>query len=615
MGSVAGRGKARQGPSGRAASNGHPDNGTPAEGRSPPKKREAVRRKHKSARMKTPDKRVTKAARPFDLSADWIGNRCKVVAMLGGEAVHIDTFDVTKADRRAKFARAVNGKCQAVTPGAVEAALMKVASAGRPPANPAPPPAEGYELDVSLVRRPELFHANDVSGVAVPLTVLRDGKPETRWQLYLRWGDGRREARPLAGSVERPDGGRLWLVPTPAAPPVNTPSGWSAESRRGWLKGEPAPNPAALFRDLCEAFADYLEFPEPTAAGSAATLALWTLLCYGYPAWPAVPYLYVGGPVASGKSRVFDILGRLVFRSLASSNLTGPTMFRTLHDRGGVLLYDEAERLRQATPDVQELLSMLLAGYKRGGQATRLEPIGDTYRPVSFDVYGPKAVACIQGLPPALASRCIPLMMFRAPPDSPKPRRRPDAEPERWRRLQDRLHVLALESGPDWSAMSADAGVVPGDIGGRDYELWQPLLALAKWVESHGARGLLGLMQSHAARAVGAAKDDAVPEADETLLELLAEAVMRGDRPSPGDLLSKAKDRDPATFDRWAAATVTRRLKQYDIPTPKKSNGVRRFVGVTAATLARVQRCYGIDLGVPDGTDTHPEPATLSDPE
>jgi hypothetical protein len=60
--------------------------------------------------------------------------------------------------------------------------------------------------------------------------------------------------------------------------------------------------------------------------------------------------------------------------------MTGPALFRTHHAAGGALLYDEAERLRQSTPDQQELQSMLLAGYKRGGCATRLEPVGDSFR-------------------------------------------------------------------------------------------------------------------------------------------------------------------------------------------------------------------------------------------
>jgi hypothetical protein len=87
--------------------------------------------------------------------------------------------------------------------------------------------------------------------------------------------------------------------------------------------------------EVCEALAHHLDFPPEGAAGSTATVALWAVLSYGYPAWPAVPYLYVGGPMASGESRLFEVLHRIVFRPLSSPDLTGPALFRTLHDRGG----------------------------------------------------------------------------------------------------------------------------------------------------------------------------------------------------------------------------------------------------------------------------------------
>jgi len=88
------------------------------------------------------------------------------------------------------------------------------------------------------------------------------------------------------------------------------------------------------------------------------------------------------------------------------------------------LLLDEAERLKQTgSPEIGDILSMLLAGNKRGGQATRLEPVGDTFETTRFDVFGPKAMTCVAGLPPALASRSISVRMFRAAPGSPKPRR------------------------------------------------------------------------------------------------------------------------------------------------------------------------------------------------
>ncbi|HEX4592259.1 MAG TPA: hypothetical protein VH120_20155, partial [Gemmataceae bacterium] len=351
------------------------------------------------------------------------------------------------------------------------------------------------------------------------------------------------------------------------------------------------------------AIADHLDFPAESAAGTTATLTLWSLLSYAYPVWPAVPYLYVGGPVGSGKSRLFDVLARLVYRPLLSSNLTGPALFRTLHERGGTLLYDEAERLRQSTPDVQEVLSMLLAGYRRGGQATRLEAVGETFRPVAFDVYGPKAVACIQGLPTTLMSRCIPIMMFRAGPTSVKPKSRLDADAARWQRLRDGLHALALDAGPILLDLADRSDVCPYGIAGRDYELWQPIVALAAWIESCGAKGLLSLVQRHALETVAASKDDAVPEADEVLLEVTAEAVRDGKWLTSREILERAKEKGPGLFKTWEhARTVTARLKIYGLRTAPKSNG-RAEYRLTTGDILRVQRHYGVELGIGDATE------------
>jgi hypothetical protein len=245
---------------------------------------------------------------------------------------------------------------------------------------------------------------------------------------------------------------------------------------------------------------------------------------------------------------------------------------------------------------------MLLSGYNSGGQATRLEPVGDSFRPVAFDVYGPKALACVAGLPPALASRCIPLMMFRAGPDSPKPARRIDADPAAWQALRDDLHALALEHGPAWLGLAGRTDVCPKGVNGRAHELWQPLLALAAWVESHGAAGLLQLVQRHALAAVDAGNDEAVPDADETLLEVLADKVRAGISPTPGEICERAKELDPAVFDRWTPRTVSNRLKTYGLAA-RKVDRRREFRDVTLADLGRIQRHYGIDLGVTAPTD------------
>jgi hypothetical protein len=217
-------------------------------------------------------------------------------------------------------------------------------------------------------------------------------------------------------------------------------------------------------------------------------------------------------------------------------------------------------------------------------------------------VYGPKALASIAGLPPALASRCIPIMMFRAGPDSPKPKRRLDAHPERWQALRDNLHAMALEHRAVWLELSRRKDVCPEGINGRNYELWQPLLALASWVEAHGEFGLLELVQAHALRSIDSAKDDQVPHADETLLEILAGCLKSGNSPTPGEILEKAQDREPTTFGKWTPRTVSNRLKTYGLET-RKIDRRRAYRDTNLADLERIARHYAIDLGIFQSTD------------
>jgi hypothetical protein len=531
-----------------------------------------------------------------------------VSARRNGEIVHKDELNLNSARARNAFVKALCEKAPVAQAKEIEAELLRFSDMLPTPSAPA---TETRELDVSHMVRPEQFFTPDVAALTVPVVVSLHGEPKARWVTYLQWSDGRRERWDLDRWLELPRGARLCVHPMPGEPPPNSPPAWRSMARQAWLGGASGPNPADVFQALCKQISYFIDLPDNVAAGTVASLALWCLLTYVYQAWSAVPYLHVGGPLASGKSRVFEVLAQLVFRPLATANLTAPVLFRTLNDQGGTLLFDEAERLKRSTPDQQEILGLLLAGYRRGGKATRLEAVGDTFRPMAFDVYGPKALACISGLPPALASRCIPVTMFRAGPDSPKSRRRIDSNPEQLQRLRDDLHALALERGATWLELARRTDVCPAGVDGRSFELWQPLLALAAWVQEHGAQGLLQLMQQFALATVETGKEDQIPEADEVLLEIMIEQVTCGNQPTPGEILLGAKHRAPATFDKWIPRMVSGRLKAYGIGTPKKSHGERRYRNVSMDTLLRIQKHYSIDLGI---ADPRPDPSSPLDP-
>ena len=535
----------------------------------------------------------------------------KFVARLGDKVIHADVIDPARASGRVKFVKGLKKIVTVLDEEDISAQLLRLSV--KPPDEPPPVLALDRELDARRMVRPEQFYTPEVSGITVP--VILDGAegPEGLWLVHLRWADDKRSCLALPESLALSDDARLWIHPIPGPPARNVTPMWSKKSRSAWLSGAPAPDPAEVFKRLCERIAHFLELPVEVAAPVTALLALWTILTYGYQAWRSVPYLSIGGTWGSGKSTVFDILGLLVFRAMTSSNITGPALFRTLHDRGGTLLLDEAERLKQGTPEVAELLSMLLAGYKRGGRATRLEPVGDKFMTVEFDVYCPKALAGIAGLPGPLASRSIPIQMFKAPVDSPKPKRKLQPESEVWQALRDDLHVMALTNSDVWPTLAQQAEVCPAGINGRDAELWQPILAIASWIESHGAHGLLKLMQDYALVSTTDGKEELTPEQEEMVLEVLAESVRNGEQLTPGDILKRGREKEPALFEKWIAKTVSSKLKNYGIPIPKKSNGKRRYkVGLTQ--LFRIQQNYGIDLGIPDPATTNHPPTPADRP-
>jgi hypothetical protein len=259
-------------------------------------------------------------------------------------------------------------------------------------------------------------------------------------------------------------------------------------------------------------------------------------------------------------------------------------------------LLDEAERLKDKTPDAGEIRSILLCGYKKGSQAHRMERIGDTFLPVSFNVYGPKAIAGTSGLPAALASRCIHIMMFRAGRDSPIPKHRIDENTRAWADLRDDLHAMALTLGASFVEMARWQPECKG-INGRDLEVWQPILAMARLVEHAGAEGLLEIMKEYAIKSVQSVNEDIVPEADEILLRLLKEQLV--DKPwgiTAGELLEKTKDENPAIFSRYGARGVGAVLNRYGIKS-KRSGGKRNFCP-TESQWRAIEESYGIDLGL-----------------
>lgn len=523
-----------------------------------------------------------------------------ITATLNGQTIAADKFDILKASKRTDFLVTLTRGREGIDRTALETQLLEIATEMALGQHGAEiQELEAETVDFSRVVRPELFHLPEVSGILVPNTVWNTTHGEEalrgRWELLLRWADGRRERVLFKDTLEMPDGRSVFFVPTPAPPTLAQKPGWSKSAQTAWLGGMPCPSPKRVCRLLGKEFWRFLHFQEDTVQGNCALLTIWTILSYGLPAWDACPYLWLTGPKGSGKSRVLEVAEQVVFRPLSTSNASAATLFRRLHAEGGVILFDEAESLRRKNdPGAQDLANVLLSGYRKGGSADRLEKVGDTYQPISFRTFGLKALACINEIPDALESRCIPIRMFRCPASSPKPRLRVNPQHRHWQFLRDGLHFLALEYGPKWIELADDSSVCPDWIGGREYEKWQPILAIARWLEEEGVDGLYSIVLRHAEKILEQGKAYAVPDSDAVLLRELARMTQGSEYPTAKQILEAARVAEPECFSSWTARGAARHLRQYGLE-PTKSNG-RWLFRTTQQKLAEIQAVYNVEL-------------------
>jgi len=523
-------------------------------------------------------------------------SRGTIVVQQDDQTLFSDKADIANARQRSRIIEQLTISYPGLEATHIEELLLN--EVGRLTHSACKSEDRSQEIDVSHITRPQLFFTPDVSGVLIPGVKLVEGQLVGHWKQYLRWADGRRERRDLEQSIILSNDMRLWFSPMPSDPDVNDRTMWSRSGRTRWLQGY-NPKIDEVLMSLMEVFNHFLVFREEEAKGHLAVLSLWTILSYVYPIWPAVPYLSVGGPLGSGKSRVFDVLSYLVLCPIISSNMTAPCMFRTLHDRGGTLLLDEAERLRDKGPEMAEIRSILLAGYKAGQKAQRLEKNGDSFNRVNFDVFSPKAVACISELPAALTSRCIRIMMFRAPKGSSKPSYQLNSW-RHWARLRDDLHCLALNIGMDLLQHGKKTIACDG-LYGRDMEIWSPILSLARFIESTSdISDLVTLVEQHAQHMVASQKEESMSPVDEVVLLTLVRLVRKDAYGVMAkQVLDGVKEEEPGMFNRYSARGISAVLKRYGLRSTRI--GGKNLFRPSDTDLLTIQESYGIDLGQDEG--------------
>ena len=453
----------------------------------------------------------------------------------------------------------------------------------------------GEELEINQIARPELITQEDFSAIAIPRCVDAKGRVLCGLVQYVQELNRRLE-RPLdVDYLITPSGKRLYLSPSPSDPEPNDVCDlgrWSAASRKEWLEGKAPPSTADLIERIAKRIDAHVFLDPKHRVPMLYTLASWVMMTYAFRSLDAVPYLYLGGPANSGKTTLMDVLASLSWRPLRSSSMRGPTLFRSMDQKGGTLFLDEAEQLRGQGPESEMLAQILQAGYKKGGRASRCE--GDRHRVVTFDVFGPKVLGCIRGLPPALASRCIEIRMSRAPKGEKRAANQLDCSESVHRDLLDDLHIWAL--GHAHRAVTQELGVL--SIANRDAELWYPLLSIVK---HSGDDVLLRELQEFAKVKAEQGKEDDASEPGPIFLRSLYELRTRGEMPTAQKILDHARVLQPGYFDSATASSVAVALRNYEIRS-SSSNG-RKIFRAELKLIEEIASRYNYDLQCDESDD------------
>jgi len=341
-------------------------------------------------------------------------------------------------------------------------------------------------------------------GVWLPASVKykpkkKDATPKTKITDLLYLVTDKRELILANEEVLRQHG---WSL---AYSPIKIKATWGGVKE--YLDGRCTVSQLELFSKILAEYRNYIEFPDER---EYFLHALWDVGTYFYTLFNSYPYLYLGGIKRCGKSKVLTLHSCLAFNAFFSNNMSTSSIYRLIQNARGTLLIDETEKL--SNPDrALEFRSIVLSGYKKGAVVYRIEKTKkEVLVPEAFDVYGPKALANIQGLEDILEDRCIVTFMKRG-----KNRKIVDKEvnmqDSHWDELRHGLYLLFLghwkevqeiyDKINEFSELSELVNFLGAtqknnklkNLTARELELWKPIFTMAKFFDTQAEKNGLAL--------------------------------------------------------------------------------------------------------------------------
>ena len=351
-----------------------------------------------------------------------------------------------------------------------------------------------------------------------------------------------------------------------------------------------------LLEAVIQLLTRYVVFRTPA---QPLVIALWIAHTHALAAFDVTPYLHVQSPQKrSAKTRLLELLERLVARPWRVVEATAPSVFRKIKRDEPTILLDEVDAIfkSKASETAEALRGVLNAGYRRGACVPRCT--GKNFEQLEdFPVFGAKALAGIGRIPDTVADRSIPITLVRKKKSERVARFRFRAVKQETVLLQ---RALATWAKAAVAILREARPALPDKLDDRAAEIAEPLLAIADaaggdWsVPAREAVVFLQESGAEDAESVGvlllAAIKDIFKEAkaDQLLtVDLLTHLVERESEPWPGwwgqDVDKAAKD---GVTPKKPSMDLARHLRGFDVKPKKLRIGKRTWNGYELADFA-----------------------------
>jgi hypothetical protein len=193
---------------------------------------------------------------------------------------------------------------------------------------------------------------------------------------------------------------------------------------------------------------------------------------YFYDMFTAFPRVHINGPYGSGKTRLGLVIAYSSRHGFVIVDPSEASIYRSIEAYGPTIYVDEAilnERLER----------LLSVGYKKGIQVPRVDKTSKEEFIINlFETYSPVIYGFTELPSERQLQRSIVVNMFRAPDPNPE-KRDPDPEDLRW--LREELYLARLTRANEViETMKVVKDILSNGFVGREFELWYPILTIAK---------------------------------------------------------------------------------------------------------------------------------------